>query len=72
MLEVGKCEDKPDGFEEACSDLLRALSSEHAKALAEAVRGHYGLDIPWNRMVVRFIRDVEWNWRDGRPPIADW
>lgn len=71
LTEVTRAPMRPDDL----PDLIRAAVSrpglETAEPLAEAVLGYrdWGLDHPL--AVARFLRNTEWSWRYGPPPLED-
>jgi hypothetical protein len=63
--------DKPENFFSLAETLLKEGTSANAQALWECIRDFRDWNIPDN-WGVRFMHDSEWNWRDGRTPLADW
>jgi len=72
MTEVARAPEKPLGFKELADAVLMRPGVETAKAFGDALIGWREWGIDWQRAVSRFIEDNEWNWREGRPPLADW
>jgi hypothetical protein len=72
MRAVEGAPDKPENFLELAEKLLKEGSAANARALWECITSFREWNIPYERGVVRFIQDAEWNWRDGRAPLQDW
>lgn len=62
---------KPADFFTLAEALLKHGSAAHAQALWECITQFrdWNMSGSWG---VRFMHDSEWNWRDGRAPLADW
>ena len=63
--------EKPADFFLLAEALLKEGTTANAKALWDCINNFRDWNIhdSWG---VRFMHDSEWNWRDGRTPIADW
>ncbi|HET8845154.1 MAG TPA: hypothetical protein VFN35_27010 [Ktedonobacteraceae bacterium] len=72
MYEVERAPEKPANFMELADKLLQEGSVANAQALWESLNTWHDWGIPYNEGLVRFIKDAEWNWRDGRAPLQDW
>ena len=72
LHEARNAPDKPADFIELAERLLRESSRETATAFRDSVMGFRDWGVSWDKAVGRFILDIEWNWRDGRPPLAEW
>jgi hypothetical protein len=64
--------DKPEDFLALIDDLLEHPGKANADALCESLFGFQEWDKPSEGWAARFMKDSEWNWRDGQPPIGDW
>ena len=71
MRAVEDAPDKPPEFLTLAETLLRERKAAHAQALWECIDNFRDWNIS-DRWSVRFMQDSEWNWRDGRAPLADW
>jgi hypothetical protein len=71
MGRVAQARDKPEEFITLADQLLRAPSRERVHRLCDCVFAFLDWDVPFNECVTRFIEDSEWNWREGRVPLAD-
>jgi len=47
-------------------------SKEHAQAFCDCINAFHNWGVPYDQVIVRFVQDAEWNWRDGRAPLQDW
>ena len=71
LLELERAPDKPEGLMPQIHQLLEDTSAEAAQAFHEAIRGFRQWadpPEPWN---LRFIKDTELAWVDGRPFVGD-
>ncbi|MDQ2716820.1 MAG: hypothetical protein M3Z08_18090 [Chloroflexota bacterium] len=51
---------------------LAQPSQEHAQALCDSLTAFHDWGVTYPQAIVKFAHDVEWNWRDGHPPLQDW
>lgn len=72
MYELARVPEKPENFMELADKLLQEGSVANAQALWDSLNSWRDWDIPYNEGLVRFIKDAEWNWREGRAPLQDW
>jgi predicted nucleotidyltransferase len=72
MEELKRAKQKPDNFIELLDQLLREPGLDSATALKDCMVAYRDWGMTYNQALTRFIEDVEVNWRDARPPIADW
>lgn len=72
MYEVERAPEKPEKFLELAEKLLRAGNSTNAQALWECVDQFRDWGLNYSQALVLFMRESEWNWRDGRAPLQDW
>jgi hypothetical protein len=72
MYELGHVEKKPADFIELMEQLLAQPSKEHAQAFCDCLSTFHDWGVSYDQLIVRFLRDTEWNWRDGRAPLQDW
>ncbi len=63
--------EKPADFFALAETLLKNGTAANAQALWECINQFRDWNIhdSWG---VRFMHDSEWNWREGRTPLADW
>jgi len=64
--------EKPAGFLELFDALLAEPTKASADRFCEAIFNFTEWDLPPEGWPARFMEDVEWAWRRGKPPIADW
>jgi Nucleotidyltransferase domain len=72
MYELRHAASKPDGFMDIMEQLLTQPSKEHAQALCDSLTAFHDWGVSYPQAIVKFFYDVEWNWRDGHPPLQDW
>ena len=53
-------------------DLLAEPGKTNADRLFDCVSGYAEWPTPPEGWPARFMQDVEWTWRDGTTPVADW
>ncbi|GCE10524.1 nucleotidyltransferase domain-containing protein [Tengunoibacter tsumagoiensis] len=68
---ISQVEQKPDDFIELANRALREPDAANAKALANCIMNYRDWGINYMEAINHFSRDSEWNWLDGRPPLAD-
>lgn len=72
MSQVAKATDKPAGFIDFAREFLENPSETKADELYKLIFEHYGdHGINWTQALATFVNDMEWNWRDGQPPLPD-
>ena len=64
--------EKPEQVVELAEQLLREPSLEHGRAFSDCISSFQDWGITYTQALNRFFQDSEWNWRAGRPPLADW
>jgi hypothetical protein len=64
--------DLPDNYFALMDALLENPSKDTAEAYANAILQFQDWGVTHPEAVSQFIRDREWNWRDGKPTIHDW
>ncbi len=78
LHEVRHAPDKPADFVDLIEALVADPSSTRARVVYDSITAFadWGLDIGdstnFGYLASRFILDVEWNWRDGLPPLQEW
>jgi len=72
LHEVRQAPDKPADFLGLAERLLREPSRKTAEAFRDSIMGFRDWGVSEDKAVGHFILDIEWNWRDGRPPLQDW
>ena len=72
MRAVENAPEKPENFIELCEKLLKQGSAANAEALWECITDFREWNISYERGLVRFMQDAEWNWLDHRAPLQDW
>src|SRR5579875_2868419 len=63
---------KPENLLDLINILLHHPDSGNAHAFYDSITTFLDLKIDLNQAAVEFVQASEWNWRDGRPPVADW
>ncbi len=72
MWQVDRAENKPEAFKQLTQELLAHSSQAAAREVLNCLTDHYGdHGVSTTQALTRFIEDIEWNWRDGRPPLQD-
>lgn len=69
---VEEAPDKPADFLQRIDELLKNPSPETADAFLTCINEFRDWGLPFHEAVIEFMKNSEWNWRDGRPPLADW
>jgi hypothetical protein len=72
MYEVERAPEKPENFLALAEKLLRDGSSANAQALWECIDQFRDWGLTYAQALVLFMRESEWNWREGRAPLQDW
>ncbi len=72
MYELRHAEKQPANFIELMEQLLVQPNKGHAQAFCDCLSSFHDWGVPYDQLIVRFLRDSEWNWRDGRAPLQDW
>ena len=72
MRAVENAPEKPENFLELCEQLLTQGSAANAQALWECITNFREWNISYERGLVRFMQDTEWNWLDNQAPLQDW
>ncbi len=72
MYELRNAPEKPENILELAEKLLAHPSKENAKAFGEAVLNFTEWEKPAEGWVKWFLKNIEWSWRKGRPPIQYW
>ncbi len=72
MYEVRRAEKKPAHFVELIEKLLGQPCQENAQAFTESISSFHDWGVSYSQAVVNFMKDSEWNWRTGQPPLQDW
>ncbi len=71
MTELARAPEKPDGLIDLARALLAEPTQAHTDAFADAVLNFTTWEAPPEGWPMRFMLDVEWTWRFGRPAIED-
>ena len=69
---VEKAPEKPEGFVKMTEDVLRQPCQATADRLHDAVVNWQQWNWPFDRAVQRYMEDIEWTWRTGRPSLQEW
>jgi len=69
VLEDAK--DKPSGIVDCIQHLYKEASAENAARFFEMVKNFRNWGVSESEWTAYFVRDCEWNWRDGKTPIDD-
>jgi hypothetical protein len=72
MYELRHVEKRPENFIELMEQLLAQPCKEHAQAFCDSINAFHNWGVSYDQVIVQFVRDAEWNWRDGRAPLQDW
>lgn len=70
--ELQRAEKKPDGFIDNMKQLLTHPCQEHAQVFCDSLVSFHDWGVTYEQAIVKFFQDVEYNWRDGHPPLQDW
>jgi hypothetical protein len=71
MLEVRRAPRKPPEICDLIEQLLNDPCSAAATRLDQCIVENYDPGLTWTQVGTRYIRDREWNWRTGPPPLED-
>jgi hypothetical protein len=71
MREVRNAPRKPEGICDLIDELVTTPCPEVAHRLDQCIVEHYDPGLTWTQVGTRYIRDREWNWRIGEPPLED-
>lgn len=72
MHQLRGAAEKPAGLVELAEALLRQPGRRTAREFYDCVNSFQDWGVSITRVGVDFMRETEWNWRQGRPPLADW
>ncbi len=72
MYEVERAPEKPENFLELAEKLLNEQNAASAQMFFDCIDCFRDWGVTGNESVVRFMKEREWNWRNGRAPLADW
>lgn len=72
MYEVERAPEKPENFMELADTLLKGRNVASAQALWDCINNFRDWGITYAEGLVLFMKESEWNWRDGRAPLQDW
>ncbi|HEX7733778.1 MAG TPA: hypothetical protein VF458_02910 [Ktedonobacteraceae bacterium] len=72
MYEVERAPEKPENFLSLAETLLKDGSAANADALWQCIDQYRDWGLTWSQALVLFMKESEWNWREGRAPLADW
>ena len=72
MYELGRAAEKPEGLMELAERLLEHPSEATAKAFGESVLNFAEWEKPEEGWPSWLMDNVEWSWREGKPPLRDW
>jgi predicted nucleotidyltransferase len=72
MAAVESAPDKPAEFMNLAHEVLSRPGRETGDAFYQCREGYRDWGLTREQAVNRYIRDAEWHWRSGRPPIQDW
>jgi hypothetical protein len=71
MWELRNTEQKPANFIELAESLLKTPSKTTAQAFVDSISNFQDWGVTIGQAVVRFMKESEWNWRYGPPPVQD-
>ncbi|MFD2727750.1 nucleotidyltransferase domain-containing protein [Hyunsoonleella rubra] len=69
---LSKCNAKPPNLINEMNQVLNEPTLENASRLFETVRGFRNWNVSDIEAFRWFMEDVEWSWRDKKPPLEDW
>lgn len=72
MHYLESCPEKPQNIIQQINQLLKDPSAQHATSLFENVKHFRDWGITDLEAFGWFMREVEWSWIDGEPPLEDW
>ncbi len=72
MRQLSLAPDKPADMLALAEAVLKHPSRETALDFYTAVNTFQDWSVSLHQAGADFIRQTEWNWRDGRPPLPDW
>jgi len=70
MEEIARAPERPEEF----LALAEALLKQPGRATGEsfcACLERFDPGLTWEQLITLHLEDNEWNWRTGRPPLAD-
>src|SRR5438067_2209790 len=59
--------DYPGGYVEG-----KIINMQFLVDATESISSFHNWRVSYSQAVVNFMKDSEWNWRAGRPPLQDW
>jgi hypothetical protein len=71
MTELARAPEKPEGLIDLAKALLAQPNQANTDAFADAVLNFTTWEAPPEGWPMRFMTDVEWTWRNGRPAVED-
>lgn len=72
MYEVEHAPEKPENFLELAEKLLNEQNAANARMFFDCIHSFRDWSVAPDEAVVRFMKEREWNWRNGRAPLQDW
>lgn len=72
MYEVERTPEKPEHFMELADTLLTERNVKSAQAFWDCINNFRDWGTTYAEGLVLFMKESEWNWRDGRAPLQDW
>jgi predicted nucleotidyltransferase len=72
MHQLRLAPDKPANLVELAEAVLQRPGKETALQFYECVNSFQDWGVTLDLAGVDFMRETEWNWRAGRPPLGDW
>ncbi len=70
--QLEQAQDLPQNYFEVMDAVLENPSSETVDAYVEMLLDFQDWRVELEEAIVIFLKDREWNWRNGKPPIHDW
>jgi hypothetical protein len=71
MKTVANAPEKPAEYSQLVDTLLKTPNVENAQRLSDCMTRFHDWGVSFPEAVVRFMKDTEWNWRSGFPPLSD-
>jgi hypothetical protein len=72
MAAAESAPDKPAGFLDLAHQVLSRPGREAGDAFYRSIEDAQDWGLTRQQVVSRYIRDAEWHWRSGKPPLQDW
>jgi hypothetical protein len=71
LREVERAAEKPEDFMQLAQAVVEQPGTETASRFIEAISSYRDWGVTFSEAVSLFMKDREWNWRSGTPPLED-